>query len=90
MGRSGRAQIGSWAVRRSANLAEGTARRGSKELRGFVEIALGSLSEVDYLLTLGRDVGAISPEEQTLLRELVHRAGRLTGGLHRALRKRAS
>jgi four helix bundle protein len=72
----------------ASNLAEGTGRRGTRELKRFVEIALGSLAEVEYLLTLAGDIGVIEAEEQNLLRALVDRAGQLTGGLHRALRKR--
>lgn len=78
------------AISAAANLAEGTARRGTRELRRFVDIALGSLAEVDYLLTLARDTGVISADEDRLLHELVRRAGQLTGGLHRALRKRTT
>jgi four helix bundle protein len=74
----------------ASNLAEGTGRRGTRELKRFVEITLGSLAEVEYLLTLAGDVGVIEAEEQNLLRALVDRAGQLTGGLHRALRKQTA
>lgn len=81
-------QVRRAAMSAASNLAEGTARRGTRELKRFVEIALGSLAEVEYLLTLAADVGVIQAEEQRLLRGFVDRAGQLTGGLHRALRKR--
>jgi len=84
------AQVRRAAVSAAANLVEGTARRGTREFRRFTDISLGSLSEVDYLLTLAHDVGVIDNEEERLLRELVRRAGQLTGGLHRALRNRRS
>jgi four helix bundle protein len=74
----------------ASSLAEGTGRRGTRELKRFVEITLGSLAEVEYLLTLAGDIGVIEAEEQNLLRALVDRAGQLTGGLHRALRKRTA
>ena len=34
-------------------LAEGSAKRGTSEYRRFVDIALGAISEVAYLLRLG-------------------------------------
>jgi four helix bundle protein len=84
------AQVRRAAVSAATNIAEGTARRGTRELKRFVEIALGSLNELEYLLTLAGEVGVIEAEEQRLLLGFVGRAGQLTGGLHRALRKRAS
>jgi len=40
-----------------ANLAEGCCRRSNREFARFVEVALGSASEVEYLLLLARDLG---------------------------------
>jgi four helix bundle protein len=45
------------------NLVEGLSRRGPRELRHFLDIALGSLAEVSYLLQLARDLGYLSPED---------------------------
>ena len=72
----------------AANLVEGSARSGPRELARFVTIALGSLAELEYLVLLARDVGAIDAEEWRLLTGHIARAGQLTGGLHRALRAR--
>jgi four helix bundle protein len=77
-------------VSAATNIAEGTARRGTRELKRFVEIALGSLNELEYLVMLAGDVSVIGVEEQRMLLGFVARAGQLTGGLHRALRKRTS
>lgn len=71
----------------AANLVEGSARRGTRELARFTSIALGSLSEIEYLILLARDAGIIGVDEWRLLAGHVARAGQLTGGLHRALRR---
>ncbi len=78
------------AISSAANLAEGSGRSGWKELRRFVEISRASLTEVEYLLTLCRDVGMIHGEDFQLLHGFVFRAGQLVGGLHRALRRRGA
>ena len=77
-------------VRRSAasaptNLAEGAAKHGSREFRRYVDIALGSLAETSYLLTLARDVGILSSSEWQSLDELRRKAGGMTWRLARSL-----
>lgn len=69
-----------------ANLAEGMARRGPKELRRFLDIALGSLAELDVALRLARDAGILEDEAWSDLEERRRIAGRLAGGLARSLR----
>ncbi|HKH83934.1 MAG TPA: four helix bundle protein [Gemmatimonadales bacterium] len=48
-------QIRRAALSAPTNIAEGSAKRGSRELRRYLDIALGSLSEVSYLLRFTRD-----------------------------------
>ena len=44
------------------NIAEGSAKRGHREFRRFLDMSLGSLSEVRYLLRFSRDRGL--PDER--------------------------
>ncbi|HEU4681260.1 MAG TPA: four helix bundle protein [Gemmatimonadales bacterium] len=69
----------------AANIAEGSAKRGSKEFCRFLNISLGSLSELSYILLLARDLGYLKHEEWGELEALRDHAGRLTWGLYRSL-----
>ncbi len=44
----------------SANIAEGCGRDGDAELGRFLQIAMGSASELDYHLLLARDLNLLS------------------------------
>ena len=46
----------------AANIAEGSAKRGAREFRRFLDIALGSISELTYILRLARDLGYITQQ----------------------------
>lgn len=77
-------------VRRAAasaptNLAEGAAKHGSREFRRYVDMALGSLAETAYLLTLAKDLGILSSAEWQSLDELRRQAGGMTWRLARSL-----
>jgi hypothetical protein len=56
-----------------------------REFRRFLDIALGSLSELSYLLLLSRDLNCLSGDKWGQLEALRHHAGRLTWGLYRSL-----
>ncbi|MFO0914160.1 MAG: four helix bundle protein [Pirellulales bacterium] len=45
-----------------ANIAEGCGRISDNELRRFMEIAMGSASELEYHLTLAHDLEMLAPE----------------------------
>jgi four helix bundle protein len=47
----------------AANLAEGCGRKGDAELARFCSIAMGSASELQYHLLLGKDLGLIKPKD---------------------------
>jgi four helix bundle protein len=67
------------------NIAEGAAKRGNREFRRFLDIALGSLSEVSYLLRFSRDRGLLTPESWLAIEAIRSRAGRLTWRLYSAV-----
>jgi four helix bundle protein len=69
----------------AANIAEGSAKRGSKEFCRFLNISLGSISELSYILLLARDLGYLRGEEWGEIEALRDHAGRLTWGLYRSL-----
>lgn len=60
-----------------ANIVEGYGRQGKNELRQFVNIALGSLAEVRYLMDFSSRLNYLSDEQQTALEDLADEVGRL-------------
>jgi four helix bundle protein len=71
------------------NIAEGAAKRGNREFRRFLDIALGSLSEVSYLLRFSRDRELLTPESWLELETLRNRSGQLTWRLYRSISRAA-
>ena len=69
------------------NIAEGSAKRGSRELRRFLDISLGSLSELAYCLRLARDLEYLSEEDWVEIDDERNRAGKLLWGLYEAVLK---
>jgi four helix bundle protein len=67
------------------NIAEGSAKRGSREFRRYLDIARGSLSELSYLLLFSRDIGVLDKEAFQHLDELRNRASKITWGLYASL-----
>jgi four helix bundle protein len=71
------------------NIAEGAAKRGSREFRRYLDISLGSLSEVSYLLRFSRDRGLLDSVTYESVSHLRDRAGVLTWRLYACLSKSA-
>jgi four helix bundle protein len=72
-----------------ANIAEGSAKRGSKEFRRYLDISLGSLSELAYCLHLARDLNYIDIKQWEHADSLRSHAHLLTWRLYSAVSKRA-
>ena len=59
------------------NLVEGTGRQGDKELKHFVNIALGSLAETEYLLDFCLRLGYFNQDNHRKLQSLRQEVGNL-------------
>jgi len=71
-----------------ANFAEGSAKRGSREFRRYLDISIGSLSELSYTLRFVRELDLIGLGEYQRLEHLRADAARLTWLLYRSLGSR--
>jgi four helix bundle protein len=76
-------------LRRSAlsihtNIVEGYARKSKKELKQFINIALGSLAETEYLYDFSKRLG-YQREETSQIEGLIIEVGKLLWGFYRSL-----
>jgi four helix bundle protein len=65
------AQLRRAAASIAANIAEGCGRAGDAELKRFLQISMGSASELEYHLLLARDLGYLPDHDYSEL----HQAG---------------
>ncbi|MDQ6828549.1 MAG: four helix bundle protein [Gemmatimonadota bacterium] len=72
------------------DIAEGCGRQTSKELTRFVEIALGSASELDYQLLLAHDLGFITPSDYEIDSKSIAEIKRMLSGLRTGIQKRVA
>jgi four helix bundle protein len=80
-------QIQRSAVSISANIAEGQARNSKKEFRYFLGISLGSLAELETLLTIANEIAYISKSKIAELFGLTDEITRMIKGLIKHLSK---
>ena len=69
------------AVSIPSNLAEGAARAGAKEFAQFLNVAKGSLSELETQILIARDLGYVRSVEG--LMDHAERVSRLLAGLYK-------
>ena len=74
------------AVSISSNIAEGSARPSDTDFAHFLDMALGSASEVETQLLIARNVGYIAEEMHQTLNDKVIEIQRQLNGLLRILR----
>jgi four helix bundle protein len=79
------AQVRRAALSAPTNIAEGSAKRSPRELRRYLDIVLGSLSEVSYLLRFSKDRGILGDEDSKALDDPRNQAGKLTWRLYASL-----
>lgn len=78
-------------IRRAAtsiptNIAEGCGYGSDAELKRFLQIAMGSASEVDYQLLLARDLKFISPQDYQPLAQQIDEIKRMLATFIKKLR----
>ena len=71
------------------NIAEGCARKGTREYRRYLDIAWGSLAEVETALAIARDVGYLRPAEFGRLEALATETSKTLFGLMRKISESA-
>ena len=71
-----------------ANIAEGSAKRGAAEFRRYLDVALGSITELEVALRLARDRRYLTAESWTTLERLRNHAGAVLWRLYRAISRR--
>ena len=76
------------AVSVGSNIYEGCGREGNRELARYLQIAYGSISELQYQAMLAEDLGLLSSADSAKLGEPLLRTKKMLASLIRALRKR--
>ena len=66
-----------------ANIAEGCGRRGNSELHRFLQMAMGSASELEYHLLLSKDLGYLDQGRHSRVHKQVEEVKRMLASLTR-------
>ncbi len=76
------------AVSIPSNITEGAAKRGNREFRRYLDIALGSFSELTYLIMVAGDLDFLDDADWQEVNALRETTGKLLWGLYRSMGKR--
>ena len=71
-----------------SNIAEGSSRTSDKDLKRFIEIAIGSAFELETQLLIACDLGYIKDQEYKEVIELVVKVEKRLNAFHRAIKNR--
>ena len=66
------------------NIVEGYARKSKKELTQFINIALGSLAETEYLFSFAKRLGYCATDDAEI-EALIAEVGKLLWGFYRSI-----
>lgn len=72
------------AVSVPSNIAEGMAKRSLKDRTRFLEVAQGSLSELDTQVEVAKRLGFVGTDRYEMIMDLMEEIQRLVSGLIRA------
>ena len=75
------------AVSIPSNIAEGAARNSRKEYIHFLSVSRGSLSELDTLLNISKDLGLVSDEGHRSCQGKVQAIGKMLTSLMKSLKR---
>ncbi|WP_299098026.1 four helix bundle protein [uncultured Winogradskyella sp.] len=76
-----RSQVTRAAVSIPSNIAEGCSRNSDIEFKRFLEIAMGSLFEVETQLIISKELEFIPEENLKVIFELIHKEARMINSL---------
>ena len=74
------------AVSAPSNIVEGSAKSSQADYVRFLEIAYGSLCEVEYQLSLAQRLSYLDEQTATVVVSIANETGRVLNGLLRSLK----
>ena len=72
-----------------ANIVEGSVKRGKAEFRRYLDIALGSLAELGYVIRLASELGFLDETRRLNLEDAHTQASKATWALYASTRKKS-